>query len=179
MIASKPLRLAWLILLVGGVIGGCECQRSAEKETNLEPPPIIEKDPNADRPMVNFPGQCRTKDAVLNKFIEQAVTICAQGDYEGFRQLFSTSFSPPSKAEFERIWYEVQSVDIVSTHPGKEDPPEYYVHATVRLRKPDSHGRKQREAVVAVFKEADEWRMAPPAKEFVRKVLMADSQPAQ
>ena len=151
MIALKPLRLAWLILSVGGVIGGCACQRSTEEDTNIDPPSISKKDPKADRPLVNFPGSCRTEDAALNKFIEQAVTICAQGDYEGFRQLFSTSFSPPSKAEFERVWYSVQSVDIVSIHTGNEDPPDYYVHAVVRLREADRHGRKQRDAVVAVF----------------------------
>jgi hypothetical protein len=179
MTVSKPLRLAWLVLTVGGVIGGCECQRSTEEDTNLERPPLAKSDPKASPPKVNFPSHCRTEDTVLNQFIEQAMTICAKGDYEGFRQLFSTSFAPPGRAEFDRVWYEVESVDIVSTHLGKPDPPEYYVHAVVQLRQADRRGRKQRDVVVAIFKEANEWRMAPPSKDYVRRVMLADSQPAQ
>jgi hypothetical protein len=166
------------MLSIGGSMGGCECQRSADEDVSIEVPKITDKDPNANRPLVYFPSRCQTEDITLNKFIEQALVVCAQGDYDGFRQLFGTSFTPPSKTDFERIWYNVVNVEVVSTHPGKQEPPEYYVHAVVRLREPDRRNRSQRDAVVAIFKEADEWRMAPPSKEFVRKVLMADSQPA-
>jgi len=161
------------------VMGGYGCQKSVEdSDATIDKPPISEKDPKADRPLVQFPQHLQTNEPSLNQFIVSALQTCATGDYDAFRQLFGSSFKPPGPADFERIWYQVQSVEVISVHAGQEEPPEYYVHATVKLRIPDRRDREKRDVVVAVVREADEWRMAQAPKEAIHKVLVVDSQPA-
>lgn len=141
--------------------------------------PIGDEVPAAERPMVEF--NCLTDDPSMNQFIRQALTVCAEGDYDKFRQLFATSYPPPEYDSFKRIWQGVEGVFIRSVHgpyPGKENRPTYYVHAHVRLRKPDSKNRTKRDAVVAVFKELDEWRMGSAPPGVIEKILAASTQPA-
>lgn len=175
----QPLTWVALAALTAfGSIGGCRCQGSVDENTSIDARPLGEEDPEAPRPTVHFPSYCRMQDPALNKFIEAALETCATGDYDKFRLLFGTEFTPPAASDFERIWKGVQSVEIISVRAGPQEPPEYYVHAMVRLRKPDRRERDKRDAVVAVFKEGTEWRMAPPPKEIIHQIMIADSQPA-
>jgi hypothetical protein len=167
-----------LALLTGGIIGGCECKKGVEETATIDMPSISQENPSADRPVVQVPSHCKTKDPVLNQFIQTTLKSCAEGDYDSFRQACSTSFTPPSYDDFKRLWHGVEGITVVSVYQTPEESPKYFVHATVHLRKPDSRERDKREAVVVIFKEAGDWRMAPPPKEIARKVLLADSQPA-
>jgi hypothetical protein len=85
---------------------------------------------------------------------------------------------PPSHDDFKRIWAGVGEVAVVSVHRTKEEPPQYFVHAIVKLRQEDSLKRTKRDIVVRVYKELEEWRISGAPKEIQRKILIADSQPA-
>jgi len=174
----------WRIALAAGLIaaGSFSCQKEAatDDEGIIDYKPIAEQDPDADQPMVEFPAATLTDDASLNQFISDALKICAIGDYDKFRQLFASTHRPPEQDDFKRIWHGVQGVFIQSVHgpvTDRDGQVSWYVHALVRLRKPDSRNRNKRDAVVAVFKEEGEWRMGAAPQGAVRKILAASTQP--
>jgi len=180
MIVNKTVTLVWAALLAAGSMGGCECGRDVlvEDGVQLEHEKIIDKAPQAPRPDVVFPRGTLTGEPSLNKFIERALSVCADGDYDGFRRLFGTAYRPPDQADFEERWHGVQGIEIRSVDLGKEDPPEYYVHALIRLREPDRKGRRKLDAVVRVFREGEAWRLGEAPKEVVERILVAATRPA-
>lgn len=165
-------------LMVAGSMGGCQCGRDVGvgDEERLARDTIVEKNPQADRPNVNFPPALMTEDVSVNKFIQQALDVCYKGDYDGFRQLFSTSYKPTGQDDFERVWHGVRSIEVVRVekHPRK-DPPEYYVHAEVQLRKPDHQGRKRRDVVVMVVDESGEWRLGIAPAEIAKAMIAVEN----
>jgi hypothetical protein len=177
------LALRYLLSIMAAISAGLAgCDRGGDAKTDegsIDYQPLSQVYPSADEPMVEF--HCLTEDASLNQFINNALKACAEGDYDKFRLIFATSQRPPERDSFGRIWQGVQGVYVQSVHgpyPNKENQPTYYVHAMVRLRKPDSKDRTKRDAVVAIFKEGNEWRLgdAPPGAK--RKILAASTQPA-
>src|SRR5205814_8947672 len=134
---------------------------SQDEDNSIDQPPLSSSDPAAKRPVVYFPSDIRAKidDISLNKFVEDTLTICASGDYDRFRQLFGPSYTPPDKSDFDKIWYNVKNVQVVSVHADAKEPPDYYVHAWVDLRQPDAHHRTRRDAIVAVVKQEGRWRL--------------------
>jgi hypothetical protein len=165
------------ILAFSTMLSGCG--KGDSQQDSLDLPSNVKVNPKAPAPTVAFPRELQKDDSTLNKFIEDALSICAEGDYDRFRQLFGAAYAPPTKEDFDKIWAGVKSIEIVSVHPDpREKPPIYYVHANVLLRQADPHGRTKRDAIVAVFQENGQWRLSPPSKEIVHKVLLADSRPA-
>lgn len=171
-----PIFTLLLFLLVTAGTPGCD-RTEEEIDTNLGPAPLIDR-PNAVPPTVQFPPQLQTSDPTLNLFIENALDVCARGDYAGFRLLFASTYTPPIESDFQRIWAGVKSVQIVSVHADPKERDQYYVHAVVQLRAPDARQRTKRDAIVAVQREGGEWRLSPPPKEVVHKILVIDSRPA-
>ncbi len=171
-------RLVVRILLaaaaVAGSMGGCECGKEevGEDHNALDRPTITEENPQVERPNVYFPRDLMTEDVSLNKFVDKALNVCYEGDYDGFRQLFGASYKPPKETNFQAIWTQVRSVQVarIEQHPGKE-PPVYYLHAVVRLRNPDSKGRTRRDIVIAIFPEAGQWRLGNAPEEVTRFML--------
>lgn len=181
MTANKVVKLIWAAAMLAGSMGGCECQRdvAAVDDSAIGVEPITKQEPNAPRPDTHFPRNLQTDDPAFNKFIDHTLSVCEAGDYEGFRQLFGTTYSPTGQADFFRVWHGVQDIQVKAIYPGRPDPKEYFVHAVVRLREPDRRGREKRDAVLWAFLEAGEWRLGPAPKEIVGKVIAASSRPAE
>jgi hypothetical protein len=172
---SKITCLAVVAALLAGWCCGCGDNTQAESDLDI---PQLGGEPGADPPKIKFPPECQQDDVSVNTFITRVLDICQRGDYDKFCALFGISEVPPSHDDFKRIWAGVGEVSVVSVHRAKEEPPQYFVHATVKLRQEDSLKRTKRDIVVRVYKELDEWRISGAPKEIQRKILIADSQPA-
>lgn len=165
--------LAILAFLASWTMGGCECSQDVAVSTGprIDTPTIVEEKPDAPRPAVLFPDSLRAEDATLNRFVEEAMAVCRQGDYDRFRQLFGTAYEPVGLADFRRVWHDVESIEILSLHPAKGEPPRYYViFAKARLRHPDQKGRAERIIPVMVFREGEDWRMGSAPREVVERL---------
>lgn len=167
--------LAFAPLLAG--VAGCEDDSTASGGSLLDDEKISSKHPDSERPAVIFPIEHQTENVLLNEFIRKTLEICADGDYDRFRQLFGISYRPPGAPEFERVWLGVKEIAVTGIYAGRREPPEYFVNATVRLRKPDRQGKAEREVWVWVFREAEEWRIGPTPRDVVRRYKVASTQP--
>jgi hypothetical protein len=164
-------------LLVLALLAGCKGDGAGTDEGSIDQPSLRVLNPDAAAPTVIFPHRLKTDDVTLNEFIHHALEVCAEGDYDKFRELFGTAYRPPGKEQFERVWQGVREVAVVGVYPDRQEPPEYYVHAVVELRKPDRRERTQRDVVVWIFREADEWRMGAAPGEITNRILVASTQP--
>ncbi|NLX13481.1 MAG: hypothetical protein GXY44_07490 [Phycisphaerales bacterium] len=177
----KSVRLLLGAFCVAGSLGGCKCGReaAAPDETSIDQPAIIEQHPNAPHPEIHFPHELKTEDHSLNQFVMRILEICYKGDYDGFRQLFGTKYTPTSKTNFESVWMRVGTIRVVriERHPRKE-PIECYLHAKIELREPDRQDRTERNVVIMIFQEDGEWRLGTAPREATKAILAADSQPA-
>ena len=173
------LKILWVALLAGTLPGGCRCSRdvAVDEGPEINKKPIIEENPEAPRPGVLFPAEFRQDDASLNAFVERALTVCYQGDYDAFRQLFGMTFQPPAEAEFKRVWHGVKSIEVTRIQAGPQKEPHYYVLAKVLLRAPDQKGRQERTVPVMVFQEAGQWRLGPPPQEAIDLLRASQTQP--
>jgi hypothetical protein len=169
------LLLPWL--LATGMIAGCRPDDDFDGP-GIDRDDLVKAQPDAEPPKVKFPAECQHEDVSLNTFVAHVLDICQRGDYDRFCNLFGISDIPPGYDDFRRIWGGVGEIAVQSLHLGSEDPPQYFVHAIVKLRRPDAQKRLQREVVVRVFKELDEWRISGAPSEVVRKVLDAATQAA-
>jgi len=170
-----------LIALLIGVATGCKRQTSSnvEDDDQLHKPTNVTKHPDWQKPaVVEFPQQLQTDDVTVNEFIHKALEACKTGDYDTFRQLFGVTADVPEAPQFDHAWQGVKSIRVAATKKGPQDPPQYYVHLVVELRQPDRYDRTERQAVMSVFREANQWRMAPAPSEIQRLILFADTQPA-
>ncbi|UCD27855.1 MAG: hypothetical protein JSV03_12215 [Planctomycetota bacterium] len=178
MIAKNVFRTLWAAFLIAGIMGGCECQRDVlvDEGPEIERPTMAEINPHAERPYTHFPSDLHTQDVSLNKFIEKALTICEEGDYDSFRQLFGTAYTPTEQKAFERVWHNVRDIRVINLKSDKKKQKVYYLHAVVRLRKPDKKERQRGDLVIIIFKEAENWRLGPAPKEIVNQVLEIDEE---
>lgn len=177
MTSTAKLTVVMLAALVSlGSTAGC--RRSAEQDADMiDVPAISDLNPSAERPKTNFPAEWQQADKALNEFILKILDICHRGDYDKFCQLMATTESPPSQEDFKRIWQAVGDITIRSVRSDENKPPKYFVHALAKLRQSDPENRTERNLVIEVFKEMDQWRIAGAPKEAARVVLMADSRP--
>jgi len=171
MITSRIIKVFLLFLFASVTIGGCDCGGDAGEAD----PSIIDDDPlakeNPDTPRAVFLADKWTDDASLNAFIEKAMDVCSKGDYDGFRQLFGTSYQPTERKQFKRIWGAVREIRVEQVRKGRADPPEYYVHAEVHWRRPDKNRRLSRSVVIMAYQEAGQWRIGTATREVVRAML--------
>ena len=130
-------------------------------------------------PPVSFAPECRQKDATLNKFIQDALTICHRGDYDALRQLFGTAYEPISESDFKRVWRNVADIAVGQVYADQREPPRYYVVlAKVRLREADKEDRRERDIPIMVFQEGGRWRLGSAPSEVIDRMRAAASQPA-
>jgi hypothetical protein len=161
-------------------MGGCKCgkQSAATSEDGIETLPIVVTNPDAPAPTVDFPPRWHAKDASLNAFIASALKIAAEGDYEGFRQLFGAAYPPTGRQEFQRVWHAVQDISVAGLYGDRPDPEKYFLHAVVRRRGEDRKGRRKLDVVVMLYRESDRWRLGPATREIEEAILAASTQPA-
>lgn len=168
------LGLTWVLATVGA-----GCRGSAENtEAEIDVVPLSHADPSAERPSVKFPPACQQADQALNAFVVRVLEVCEQGDYDGFCQFLGTTERPPTQEAFKRLWGGIREIEVKSVRATEGEKPQYFVHAIARLRKPDSEQRTERDIVIRIYRETDEWRISGAPKEITRKIIAADSQPA-
>lgn len=173
---EKMIGLILFSALLGGMVA---CNDEADVDgASIDREDLVKVEPDAVPPKVKFPIERHHEDDSLNAFVLEVLDICQRGDYDKFCNLFGISEIPPGYDDFKRIWGGVGEIVVQSIHQGSEDPPQYFVHAVVKLRRPDAQNRLQREVVVRVFKELDDWRISGAPSEVVRRVLNAATQPA-
>ncbi len=176
----KSIRLLLAAFCVAGILGGCKCGRdvAAPDEVSIDQPALSDQNPNVPQPEIHFPHELKTDDPTLNQFVLKILDICNKGDYDGYRQLFGTAYTPTPKTNFEHVWQQVRMIRVVriEKHP-RRDPPEYYLHARIILRQPDRQNRTERNVIIMMFKEDGEWRLGSAPKEVSRVIMAADSQP--
>ncbi|HOB73022.1 MAG TPA: hypothetical protein PKG54_00725 [Phycisphaerae bacterium] len=166
---------AAVFLLAG--LTGCERNTSTENDGMIDNPPLVDEFQGSPAPTVAFPEHLKTGDVVLNEFIRKALDCCAKGDYDRFRQLFGISYQPPDANQFRKLWQGVKLVKIEGIYHDQRQPNDYYVHAVIELRKPDRRDRSERQAVIWVFREGDEWRIGPAPSDIAGRVLVTSTQP--
>lgn len=169
-----------LAATLAACFGGCECQRQASQ---AGPGPIDAENladvvPGVKPPEITFPAELRPADTEVAAFIDEALSICQKGDYDGFRQLFGTHYEPKTQAEFKGIWQQVASIEILRIRSAPPANPQFYiVESKARLRAKDRRGREEIDLPVLLYKEAERWRLGPVPKE-IRDRLRSATQPA-
>jgi hypothetical protein len=157
--------LAWTAVSAAGSIGGCKCGEDTSSEGGAaivqRPLATDPEDPGATARPTEFPEALHTDDASLNAFVDQALSVCARGDYDGFRQLFAADVQRRTRMEFERVWRAAKEIEVAGLLRDRGQAPRYHLHAVLRWREPDSKGRLKRDAVVTISREGGEWRMRP------------------
>ncbi len=164
------------VLLLAG-LAGCKRQASADADDEINKQKLIVTEPTVEPPAVIFPEQLKTDDVTVNEFIRKALEACRQGDYDMFRQLFGVTEQAPTGAQFDHVWKDVKEIAVRRIYTGKQQPLDYYVHVVVLLRQPDKYERTERQAVIWVFKEGDNWHLAPAPSEIQGKILYPSTRP--
>jgi hypothetical protein len=137
-------------------------------------------------PTFSFASEATCDDAAVNEFVKRFVRTCLSGDYAGYREMVTRVVEPIGREAFETAWHAVKRVavnSIVLTEGVRRyPPPVYLVEAEVEMREPeasDAHvvsGPPIRNVCILVFREADEWVMAPAPREICQRY--APSRPA-
>lgn len=129
-----------------------------------------------------FPQALRVEEPSVNDFVERAMTVCAAGDYEKFRLLWSVREEPLTRDEYQQGWQAVQEIRIralakamLSPDPrngDKQAETAYVILAEVDLDPALRAGRREptREVVLMMIREHGAWRLAG-APEAMRKWL--------
>jgi hypothetical protein len=121
-----------------------------------------------------FPDALHVADASVNAFVERAMRVCGDGDYEAFRLLWSAKAEPLPRDEFEQGWQAVEQIRIRALRKaivagddgpdGAESPGEsvYLVLAEVAFDPDQPAGRRepQRDVVLMLRREQGEWRVS-------------------
>lgn len=170
----------WTAALVTGAVGGCRCERhiGAPDDMQIDRPPLVELNPDAPRPDIDFPSDLHLDEPGFNDFVVRALEVCRLGDYDGFRQLFGMDYEPTSEENFRKVWHNVKSVEVRRIVRGPQEAPYYYVYAQVRLRNPDSRGQSLRDIWVMVYKEHDQWCLGAPSQEVLGQLRVLETAPA-
>jgi hypothetical protein len=123
-----------------------------------------------------FPPELRVEDPTVNDFVTRAMSVCAVGDYDAFRLLWSPKEDPIPRGDFEHGWDAVTEIRIRALEkallapdpstPLSEAPTVFVLAATVTLDPKHKAGRRepQREVVLMTIREQDEWRLARAPK---------------
>ena len=188
---SFPIRaltfLIWCVACAGYASG---CRRGGDENASRrgDDMPIGEA-PKADSVLV-FPDDLRMADAGVNEFVARAMTTCAKGEYDAFRLLWSAREEPLPREEFEQGWQAVQTIRVralekVKLAPdARTTPPQdevaYALLAEVSLDPTHKAGQRepQREVVLMLTREHDEWRLArapKPMRNWVRDKVAQSS----
>lgn len=180
-------RVAMLCVGVAFVPAGC--RREAEPTEPTASELVKQRDD-----FLVFPDNLRAEDETVNDFVTDAMTVCASGDYEAFRLLWSVKQDPLPREEFKRGWQAVESiriraverVQLTSSQTDAETPTAgihndaYVVLADVQLNPDHPAGQREprREVVLLIRRENERWWLARAPKQvraWVRKQVDVDT----
>jgi hypothetical protein len=179
-------RALWLAAVLP-VLLGCRQDVISQNEADIDEDPLIVQDETADRPEIHYPAEFQTGDPALNEFVNRALEACAEGDYDEFRLLWGTEFTPPKQETFKRLWYGVKEIKVEGVYPEDREPPRYFFHLSVLLRQFDPRGlapsevsgrEETREFVAMAYLEDDQWRLGLPPASYRERILTLATQPA-
>lgn len=142
---------------------GASSSHAQERRQEMVAPP-------ASKPRYEFAPGLAEKHADIVGFVRQFLETCLAGDYVGYREMVSRRRSPETRERFSRTFHAIERLRIESietTQIPDLPPPVYIVTSAVEFR-PDSKPafRESRRAIaILVFRELDEWRMAPAPSE--------------
>ena len=165
-----------MVALVGSAlaVGGCDCRQSeaTKSEAGMANPP----EPVQSAAVLVFPDELRVGDATVNAFVDHAMTVCSNRDYQAFRLLWSAREDPLTRDEFEEGWHAVKEIRVrglerVKLAPAPdqgEGPPQmvYALFAEVGLDPTHQAAQQKarREVVLMIVREHDVWRLAKAPK---------------
>jgi len=158
-----------LILSVVVPLLGGSCRRDSDQ------PPAKDREARPERhagDLLVFPERLHVEDAAVNEFVEHAMAVCAAGDYEKFRLLWSAGHDPLPRDEYEQGWQAVQRIEmralelVILASGSRGEPPRgenaYVVLAEVNLdpAHPAAEHEPRREVVMMLVHEQGAWRLA-------------------
>lgn len=176
-VTAHPLGLLFALLAVATTL---QCRRTEPEKTSSTSTDAT-KSKQAD--LLVFPPELRVADSTVNEFATKAMTVCAAGEYEAFRLLWSAREDPLPREEFEEGWQAVQTIKVralervmldADPNTGRNEPEEVYVLlAEVSLDPEHRAGQKkpQRQVVLMLTREHEQWRLAQapkPMREWVK-----------
>jgi hypothetical protein len=152
-----------IVLVVSAALGIGGCERAPESST---PPPAV-----ADTSPLDFSPQVQCADAAVNQFVRHVAEVCAGGDYEQFRLLWSVREDPYPRQEFERGWKALRKVRVLSLEKMKTREGQYLyaLHAQVELD--PAMPEPTRQVVLLIVQENDRWRLAKAPAHLRQKTL--------
>ena len=103
-------------------------------------------------------------------FLNEFLNTCLVGDYAGYRRLVSRAATPESRERFEAIYQATVAVTVESIEPvelPQVSPPAYRVVSRVEFNElhQERFGEVERQVAILVFREGEQWRMAPAPRE--------------
>jgi hypothetical protein len=102
-----------LLLLPG--LSGCD------REKTPSVPNLNAATSGTPKDILVFPAELKVDDPALNDFVATAMRICASGNYEDFRRLWSAREEPMSREEFNEGWQAVQEIRIAALQKVRID----------------------------------------------------------
>ena len=136
---------------------------------------------------VTWAAGARCGNDEINDFVAHALAVCARGDYDEYRLLWSYDHQPTNRKRFEQIRNAMERVEIRQVRRLRlrlpdgsikaETQPVYVLHAFVGM----SHAAKQRseyriedrDLILQIVYQNDAWRFAPAQQEVKEAILGA------
>ena len=129
-----------------------------------------------------FPDSLRVPDEDVNMFVRSALGLCAKGDYDSFRSLWSAKQEPLSRSEFEEGWEAIDRIEVrglqrvllAAEDGGNATTPVYVLLVNVSLDPTHKAGKREplREIVLMLVHELGQWRIAAapkPMRDWIKK----------
>lgn len=160
----------------------CGCNRRSEGQTASSADPA-----DSTGVAIVWGSNAKCSNRQINEFVEKAVTVCASGDYDEYRLLWSYDHQPTSRKRFEQLRDAVRTVEIQTVKRLRlrlpdgsfleRESPEYVLHASVKMTeeaKRRSEDRlADREMILRIVQENGRWRFTPAPRE-VKEALLGD-----
>ena len=175
--------IVWIACFVCILTWGCNRNSSKKNAANGE------GDSDSAVAIVWAPGaKCRNQE--VNDFVAKALTVCAEGDYEEYRLLWSLDHQPTSRRRFMQLRDATAKVEVKTVRRlqfrlpdgsmKSMDTPVYVLHAFVALKeeaKQRSERLEDRDLILQVVRRNDAWCFVPAAKEVKESLLAGHADP--
>ena len=149
--------------LLVGLLLGCDGRGNPASK-------VAESTSQPRAPLLKFAADLRAPFPDVSAFLDRFLHTCQAGDYAGYRRLVSRASIPETRERFEAMYHAVETVtveSIESVETSAIPPPVYRVVTSVEFTpQPQSRPRqRQRKVAILVFKEENNWVMAPAPRE--------------
>lgn len=136
---------------------------------------------------VTWAAGARCLNHEINDFVAHALAVCARGDYEEYRLLWSYDHQPTNRKRFEQIRAAMEQIEIRQVRRLRlrlpdgslraETQPIYVLHAFVSMspeaKKRSEHRIEDRELILQIVYQNEAWRFAPAPREVKEAILGA------